>query len=42
MLDAVDCERYIHMSSTSVYDPKHNDTVEADFDGGNHFHPGNL
>ena len=33
VMDAVDCDKYIYMSSTSVYDPKHLNTVEADFDG---------
>lgn len=33
VLDVVDCDRYIHMSSTSVYNPKHINTVETDFDG---------
>lgn len=32
VMDAVDCEKYIHMSSTAVYDPKHMNTVESDFD----------
>ena len=33
LMEVVDCDRYIYMSSTSVYDPKRMDTVEADFDG---------
>ena len=33
VMDAVDCDKYIYMSSTSVYDPKHVNTVETDFDG---------
>lgn len=33
VMDVVDCDRYIYMSSTSVYDPKHINTVETDFDG---------
>lgn len=33
VMDAVDCDKYIYMSSTSVYDPKHIDTIESDFDG---------
>ena len=33
VMDAVDCDKYIYMSSTSVYDPKHIDTLETDFDG---------
>ena len=32
VMDVVDCDKYIDMSSTSVYDPKHMNTVEADFD----------
>ncbi|MBQ9135590.1 MAG: NAD-dependent epimerase/dehydratase family protein [Lachnospiraceae bacterium] len=33
VMEAVSCDKYIHMSSTSVYDPKHLNTVESDFDG---------
>lgn len=33
VLDVVDCNKYIHMSSTSVYNPKHINTIESDFDG---------
>ena len=33
VLDHADCDRYIYMSSTAVYDPKHLNTVESDFDG---------
>jgi len=33
VMDAVDCDKYIYMSSTSVYDPKHVNTLETDFDG---------
>lgn len=33
VMEAVDCDKYIHMSSTSVYEPKHMNTMEADFDG---------
>ena len=33
MLDVVDCDKYIYMSSTSVYDPKRVNTLETDFDG---------
>lgn len=33
ILDSADCDKYIYMSSTAVYDPKHLDTVEEDFDG---------
>ena len=32
-MDAIDCDKYIYMSSTSVYDPKKLDTKEEDFDG---------
>jgi nucleoside-diphosphate-sugar epimerase len=32
-MDVVDCDKYIYMSSTSVYDPKHINTIEKDFDG---------
>ena len=32
-MDAIDCNKYIYMSSTSVYDPKKINTVEDDFDG---------
>ncbi len=32
VMDVVDCDKYIHMSSTAVYDPKHIDTREEDFD----------
>lgn len=33
VMDVVNCDKYIYMSSTSVYDPKHINTVEEDFDG---------
>ncbi len=33
LMDVIDCDKYIYMSSTAVYDPKHMDTVESDFDG---------
>ncbi|MBE5867379.1 MAG: NAD-dependent epimerase/dehydratase family protein [Lachnospiraceae bacterium] len=33
VMDVVDCDKYIYMSSTSVYDPKHINTVEENFDG---------
>ena len=33
VMDNVDCDKYIYMSSTSVYNPKHLSTVETDFDG---------
>lgn len=32
-MDAIDCDKYIYMSSTSVYDPKKINTREEDFDG---------
>lgn len=32
-MEALDFGKYIYMSSTSVYDPKHINTKEADFDG---------
>lgn len=32
-MDAIDFDRYIYMSSTSVYDPKKIDTKEEDFNG---------
>lgn len=31
-LDVLDCDKYIVMSSTAVYEPKHIDTKENDFD----------
>lgn len=34
-LDVLDCGRYIYMSTTSVYNPKHIDTKEIDFDSEN-------
>lgn len=33
VMDYVDCDKYIYMSSTSVYNPKHMNTEESDFDG---------
>lgn len=33
VMDVVDCDQYIYMSSTAVYAPKHINTVEEDFDG---------
>lgn len=33
VMDAADCGKYIYMSTTAVYDPKHPDTREDDFDG---------
>ena len=32
-METVNCDKYIHMSSTAVYEPKHMNTVESDFDG---------
>ena len=32
VMENVDCDKYIHMSSTSVYEPKHINTIETDFD----------
>lgn len=32
IMDNIDCGKYIYMSSTAVYDPKHINTVEEDFD----------
>lgn len=33
VMDSVDCDKYIHMSTTSVYESKHINTMETDFDG---------
>jgi len=33
LMDNADCDKYIYMSSTAVYDPLHPDTKEDDFDG---------
>lgn len=33
VMDVIDCDTYIQMSSTAVYEPKHPNTVETDFDG---------
>lgn len=33
IMEAADCDKYIYMSSTAIYDPKHVNTVEEDFDG---------
>lgn len=33
VMEHADCDKYIYMSTTSVYDPKHLNTVEEDFDG---------
>lgn len=32
-METLDCERYIYMSTTAVYEPKHMDTREEEFDG---------
>lgn len=32
LLDVANCKRYIYMSTTAVYMPKHMDTVEEDYD----------
>lgn len=32
-LDVLNCDKYIHMSSTAVYEPKHMDTREEEFNG---------
>ena len=33
LMDNADCDKYIYMSSTAVYDPLHPDTKEDNFDG---------
>lgn len=33
VMENISCDKYIYMSSTSVYKPKHMNTVETDFDG---------
>lgn len=33
VLEVINCGKYIHMSSTAVYNPKRTNTVEEDFDG---------
>lgn len=33
VMNYVDCNRYIQMSSTSIYELKHWNTLETDFDG---------
>ena len=33
VMDHIRCDKYIYMSSTSVYKPKHMNTLENDFDG---------
>ena len=32
LMDVLDCDRYVYTSTTAVYEPKHVDTVETDFD----------
>lgn len=33
IMDVVECNKFIHMSSTAVYEPLHMDTKEEEFDG---------
>ena len=33
VMENISCDKYIYMSSTSVYEPKHMNTLETDFDG---------
>jgi len=33
LMDVIDCDKYIYMSSTAVYNPKNKNTLESDFDG---------
>lgn len=33
IMDTIDCDKYIYMSSTAVYEPKRMNTKEEDFDG---------
>lgn len=33
VMESVDHDKYIHMSSTAVYEPKHINTMESEFDG---------
>lgn len=33
IMEIIDCDRYIYMSTTAVYQPKHMNTVEEDFNG---------
>lgn len=33
IMEVVDCDYYLYMSTTAVYRPKHMDTVEEDYDG---------
>lgn len=33
VMESVDYDKYIHMSSTAVYEPKHINTMESEFDG---------
>ena len=32
IMDVIDCDKYIYMSSTAVYEPKKMDTKEENFD----------
>ena len=33
VMDVIDCDKYIYMSSTAIYNPLHKGTVEDDFNG---------
>ena len=33
IMEVIDCDKYIYMSTTAVYNPKHMDTKEEEFDG---------
>lgn len=33
LMEVIDCDRYIYMSTTAVYRPKHMDTAEEEFNG---------
>ncbi len=33
VMESVDCDKYIHMSSTAVYEPKHMSIMESEFNG---------
>lgn len=33
VMENISCDKYVYMSSTSVYEPKHMNTLETDFDG---------
>jgi len=36
LLDTIQCDKYIYMSTTAVYEPKHLDTKEEEYDGLHH------